>query len=134
MAKSYKERLDGHLEEFIHIGQTYSIWEAMEKFNLKDYVRAREIGIEATGDENFGLNRTASSYINQGIRGLLREFVVAFADYVIRKERENQQLKKQLGVHSIEDKKVERQFADEITGLMETLKSSVPESQIKNRR
>lgn len=123
MAQSYRSRLDGQLQEFIDVAQKYDIWEAMRRFDLKDYIRARKLGIEETNDDNFGLHGTTRSYLNQGIQGLLREFVVAFGDYAIRMQKQNGELKRELEAYKVNGEQLEHQFADGLIGIMEALKA-----------
>lgn len=127
MAQSIRKRLDGNLPQFLEDVKRYGRWEAMRRWGLeKSYLPVSRIILEETGNENFGLNPTAGSYVREGIQGLLREFVAAFAGYIIRKEAENKLLKMRLDAHSIQTNVLEQDFANEMTGLMESLKSNVP--------
>lgn len=128
MPQSIRKRLDGNLPQFLEDVKRYGRWEAMRRWELeKSYLPVSRIILEETGDENFGLNPTAGSYAREGIKGLLREFVAAFASYIIRKEAENKMLRGKLEAHTVPAREVEQDLVDEITGLMEVLKSSVPE-------
>ncbi len=128
MAQSIRKRLDGNLPEFLQDVKRYGRWEAMEKWGLeRSYLPVAKIILEETKDENFGLNPTAKSYLNGGIQGLLRELVSTFADYVIRSEIKERELRTRLDAYDTHGKRAEHQIADEITGLVESLKSSVSE-------
>ncbi|MBA7598126.1 hypothetical protein ES703_05136 [subsurface metagenome] len=128
MAQSIRKRLDGNLPQFLEDVKRYGRWEAMSRWNLeKSYLPVSRIILEETGDENFGLNPTAGSYVREGIQGLLREFVASFANYIVRKENENKELRMRLEAHTLQTGEVEHDFVDNMTGLMEALKSSVPE-------
>ena len=128
MAKSIRQQLDGNLPDLVEDVRRYGIWGALEKWGLeKSYLPVRKIILEETGDENFGVNPAAGSYTRGGIKGLLREFISAFADYVVKTDRENKALKRELEVHRLDTDKIELEVADEMVGLIEVLKSSVPE-------
>lgn len=128
MAQSIRKRLDGNLPQFLQDVKRYGRWEAMRRWNLeKSYLPVSRIILEETGNENFGLNPTAGSYVREGIQGLLREFVASFANYIIRKENENKELRMRLNAHTVQTKAVEQDIAAEMTGLMEVLKASIPE-------
>ncbi|MBA7598374.1 hypothetical protein ES703_05389 [subsurface metagenome] len=129
MAQSIRKRLDGNLPQFLEDVKRYGRWEAMRRWNLeKSYLPVSRIILEETGNENYGLNPTTGSYATQGIQGLLREFVAAFANYIIRKESENKELRMRLETHTVKTREVEQNLADEMTGLMEVLKSSIPDA------
>lgn len=128
MPQSIRKRLDGNLPQFLEDVRRYGRWEAMRRWKLeKSYLPVSRIILEETGDENYGLNPTAGSYVREGVQGLLREFVAAFANYIVRKENENRMLKTKLEAHTPITSKLEEEVVSEITGLMEVLKSSVPE-------
>ena len=129
MAQSIRKRLDGNLPQFLEDVKRYGRWEAMRRWGLeRSYIPVAKIILEETGNENYGLNPTAGSYVTEGIQGLLREFVAAFANYIIRKEAENKELRMRLEAHTVQTREVEQSLVDEITGLMEVLKSSVPDA------
>ena len=129
MPQSIRKRLDGNIPQFLEDVRRYGRWETMRRWKLeKSYLPVSRIILEETGDENFGLNPTAGSYVREGVQGLLREFVASFANYIIRKEAENKMLRRRLDAHTVQTQAVEQDFADEMTGLMEALKSSVPDT------
>lgn len=122
--ESIRKRLDGNLPQFLEDVKRYGRWEAMRKWDLeKSYLPVAKIILEETGDEHFGLNPTASSYIKGGVRGLLQECISTLADVYLKKELENKELKRQLEAYRMGDKQLEHEFVEEISGLMETLKA-----------
>jgi protoporphyrinogen oxidase len=123
--QSIRKRLNGNLPEFLEDVKTLGKWGAMEKWGLeKSYLAVMRIITEETGDENFGINPSARSYLGGGIQGLLRELVSAFADYVIHTEIKNRELRAQLDAYRAESEKGERQVVDGVVSLIEALKSS----------
>jgi len=122
--ESIRKRLDGNLPQFLEEVKRYGRWEAMRKWDLeRSYLPVAKIIWEETGDEHFGLNPTANSYIKGGVRGLLQECISTLADVYIKKERENLELKRQLEAYRMNDGQVEHEFVEEISGLMEALKA-----------
>jgi len=120
MAQSIRSRLDGNLPQFLEDVRKFGLWPAMEQWELeKSYLAVRKIVLEETGDENFGLHPATGSYANQGIRGFLREFVVAFADYTIKADRKNRELEQALEMYKANGKSVEREFVAEMTDVLE---------------
>lgn len=123
MAISTREKLDGNLPEFLEDVRRLTLWPALEKWGLEaSYLPVRKIITEETGDENFGLPKAGTSYATDGIKGLLRELVATFADYAIRKEKENTLMRQMLDAYQSNGRKTELACAGEIVGLVEVLK------------
>ncbi len=122
MPKSLRARLDGNIQEFIDGVKTYGIWSQMEKFGFKDYLAVRRLLTEETGDENFGIRPDLNHYNNQGIKGVFQELVASFADHIIKIERENALMKRQLEAHQKFYKKDEIKLAEHLVNLTESLR------------
>lgn len=126
--ESIRKRLDGNIPKFLEDVKRYGRWQAMDRWSLeKSYLAVAKIIIEETGDENFGLNPTSGSYLSGGLRGLLRESIQMLADLYFKERMRREKLELELNLYKADDKEVEHQIADKVVGLMETLKSSVPE-------
>jgi len=68
------------------------------------------------------LSTTSNTYGREGIKGILQQFVAAFADYVIRKDGENKMLRIRLEAHNSEAQKFERDLAGELGEMIAVLR------------
>lgn len=124
MGKSLRSRLNGNTQQFVEDVGKYGIWSSMEKYGLKDYLAARKIVLEETGDENYGLRPKLAPYNEGGIKGVLREMVSAFADYVVKSEAEKRMLKKRLAVYQGSFQDYEIDCADQIVSITNALRGT----------
>lgn len=123
MAQTIRKRLDGNLPEFLKDVGQLGRWEAMDKWGLeKSYLSVSKIILEETGNENYGLDLAGNLYGREGIKGVIQQFVAAFADYAIRKDKENRMLKIRLEAHNSEAKKFERDLAGELSEMIMVLR------------
>jgi hypothetical protein len=122
MAVSYRNRLNGKTEQFIEDVAKYGIWGAMERYGFKDYLAARKLILEETGDENYGIHPKLAVHQQRGIQGVLREVVAAFADYVIRTEKEKALLRQQLEAYQTQYGRVEIDCAEQLLDIAEALR------------
>lgn len=122
MAQSLRKRLNGDMPEFLEYTRRYGVWSAMEKWKFRDYVAVRKILTEETGDESFGLRPVIRPDYEGGFEGMVREFVQAFANYVIKMDKENEVLKRQLEVFRTESNRKKEYFMEQLIPVMEAMR------------
>lgn len=114
--QSYEKRFNGNKEEVLQYVKRYGVFEAMEKYGIKDYKAFSDFVKEQTG--KLGLSPTIGALGGAGNNTVFHQFVEAFAGYVARREIEVETLNQRI---ELLEKTVEGYTGREINELEEGL-------------
>ena len=93
MPQSLNSRFDGNAQEVISYAQTWGIFQAMEKYQVRDYLAFKRFLEEKTGNENFGLSPLLGGEVG---RSWAEDLLDAFIGKISKMEAEKQHLETEL--------------------------------------
>ena len=96
MPKSLEARFDGNAQEVVSYAQTWGIFQAMEKYQVRDYLAFKGFLEEKTDNKNFGLSPLLGAEMG---RSWAEDLLDAFIGKISKMEAERQRLETEL--HSL---------------------------------
>jgi len=119
MAQSLKNKFNGNRQEVLDYVQKYGRFKAMLEYGVNDYGCFSSWVVDATKDQNFGLNPTLSSNRVPSIDDVIQ----AFIRKVVQLERENAELKEQMKFHSADKEEQEECWNVGANAVLEVCKT-----------
>lgn len=119
MAQSLKNKFNGNRQEVLDYVQKHGRFKAMLEFKVNDYGCFSSWVVDATKDQNFGLNPT----LNQNHLPSIDDVVLAFMRKVEQLQREKAELREKLKFYEADDSEKQEHWNIEANAVLEVCKT-----------